>query len=219
MSDVTVVIPTVPERKAMLDEAVDSVRKQTHECDLIVSMDVDHVPGKFTGTAGRTRNRAIEKIRTEWTAFLDDDDVMYPQHVEKCLACARAADADLVYPWFGGVQAGGVLIVTIAGRDVTPEGIAWCKELEQHLRMTDLGHQAGNYIPITVLVKTELLQRVGGFPEPDEHGEVPYDDEAWALWIKLLDAGARFAHLPERTWEWRIHGSHLSRLHFPARTT
>lgn len=42
--------------------------------------------------------------------------------------------------------------VGVQGRQrVAPEGIAWCPELEAHLRHS-------NFIPVTVLARTELLQ-------------------------------------------------------------
>jgi hypothetical protein len=68
----------------------------------------------------------------------------------------------------------------------------------------------GNFIPITVLVKTELVKRVGGFPTP--FSEVwPYKGcEDWGLWQQLLRAGATFVHYPERTWAWVHHHGHTS---------
>jgi hypothetical protein len=59
-----------------------------------------------------------------------------------------------------------------------------------------------NYIPVTVLARTELVRAVGGFQDhPDENGD-PCED--WGLWLALLDAGATFGHLPQRTWIWHM---------------
>jgi hypothetical protein len=57
----------------------------------------------------------------------------------------------------------------------------------------------GNYIPITVAIRMSKLNEVGGqFPDARL--------EDWALWVKLLDAGARFTCVPVVTWVYRFHG-------------
>lgn len=202
--DTTIVIPTVPVRKPYLDRAVQSARDQTHECDIVVRVDPEFKEGVFTGTAGRNRNAAMEVVSTTWTAFLDDDDVLHPQHVERLLETAEEHGADLVYPWFDGPQSVGVLLVN----GETPEGMPWSDSLKEVIL------SGTNFIPITVLVRTELVKQVGGFPVPEDDDWPEWGNEDWGLWVRLLKAGATFAHLDERTWTWKIHGAHLSRANF-----
>jgi hypothetical protein len=71
-------------------------------------------------------------------------------------------------------------------------------ELEQTFDAERLRHH--NYIPTTYLVRTEVARSVGGFP-PRSPGR-PSD---WQFLLKLLEAGCRFRHVPERTWVWRRH--------------
>lgn len=52
-----------------------------------------------------------------------------------------------------------------------------------------------NYVPVTTLVRTDLAHAVGGFPQQQQVD--------WGFLIRLLDAGATFVHLAERTWCWR----------------
>ena len=67
--DITVVIAHIPPRRAELARAVKSVRRQTLRASgIIIEPDPDR-----TGAAA-TKNRAIAKVRTRWTAVLDDDD-------------------------------------------------------------------------------------------------------------------------------------------------
>jgi len=61
----------------------------------------------------------------------------------------------------------------------------------------------GNHIPVTTLVRREAFLGVGGFPE--------IDDEDWGLWLQLLQAGARFRCVHEKTWAYVFHGSNRSR--------
>lgn len=52
-----------------------------------------------------------------------------------------------------------------------------------------------NFIPVTACVRTTSLRAVGGFPDESL--------EDWALWRRLLAAGARFTYTPETAWVYR----------------
>lgn len=172
----------------MLERALRSVLSQDRPVDA-VSIAVD----RFRRGAAANRTRALSGVGTRWTALLDDDDEWGPEHVGLLLAHAEETGADLVYPWFN-----------TNGFDPWPyrEGQPFNEVL---LRTT-------NYIPITVLVKTELLWEAGGFtaknPGASAPGESPCDD--WGTWERLLAAGARFEHLNRRTWTWHWHGGNTS---------
>ena len=177
MTTVTAVIPAHrPRVKRQLHRALDSVLMQNRAVDAI-SVAVD----KLHEGAAVTRNRALACVTTDWTAFLDSDDTWYPEHIGSLLACAQETGADMVYPWFE----------VINGWDPFPEreGRPFNPEL--------LDHQ--NTIPITVLIRTELIRTVGGFT-PKGPPDNPCDD--WGAWIKVRDAGAKIVHLNRRTWAW-----------------
>lgn len=173
---ITVIVPTIPGREEQFRRAVRSVSTQTLRSDYL-AVAVDR---KRDGAAA-TRNRALQRVDTDWVAFLDDDDELYPNHLRACARNAALTGADLVYPWFdcdGG------------GDEIGMFGVPFDPVL---LRQR-------NYIPVTVLVRTELVREVGGFVDhPDVNGD-PCED--WGLWLALLDAGAVFSHLPQRTWIW-----------------
>jgi len=75
---VSVIIPTLPKRKKQLQNAVDSVKKQTYKNIelLIVTEGI---------TAGEARNIGIQRSKGEFIAFLDDDDTWQPTKIEKQL--------------------------------------------------------------------------------------------------------------------------------------
>lgn len=183
---VTAVIPTIPPRMTdgKLDRALRSVTAQTRAVDAL-SVSVDH---DRKGSAAN-RTHALSAVRTEWTALLDDDDEWNPDHIALLLRHAQATQADLVYPWFN----------VPSGFDPWPhrEGQPFDREL---LRTE-------NYIPITVLVRTDLLRAAGGF-WPKGPADNPCDD--WGTWERCLEAGGTFAHLPFRTWTWHWHGGNTS---------
>ncbi len=52
-----------------------------------------------------------------------------------------------------------------------------------------------NFIPVTAAVRTDMFRAVGGFRD------VPLEDHD--LWLRLLDAGARFTYVPVVCWRYR----------------
>lgn len=194
---VTVCIPSIPPRSDLLKRALKSVAAQTHPVTgLSIAFDIDKEG------AGPTRSRALATVRTEWTAFLDDDDELKPRHVELCLDWARATDADVVYPWFDVVNGG----------DPFPmfEGQAW-------------DPRAPHIFPITVLAKTEVLhaaaKKLGGFPAPHTIGRddsgAPSDHwsgDDWPFWLTVNELGHTISHLPKRTWLWHHDSGNTSGL-------
>lgn len=69
----------------------------------------------------------------------------------------------------------------------------------------------GNRIDACALVRRDLLERLGGYDEAMRDG---YED--WELWIRAAAAGARFHHIPEPLFDYRVRsGSLLSRADDP----
>lgn len=181
MTSITVVIPTIPPRRGLLKRAIGSVLGQTLPAAAIsVAVDLDK-----EGSAA-TRNRALAAVQTEWTAFLDDDDQMLPQHLELLAACQESTGADVVYPWPQMVGAG----------DPRPDMFGKPFDAAELRR--------SSFIPVTSLVRTELAQ-IAKFRW---RKDTPYDDHAF--YLGLLNLGAKFVHLPQRTWLWNVQGQNTS---------
>jgi glycosyltransferase involved in cell wall biosynthesis len=192
---VAAVIPTIPGREALLQRALDSVHGQTRKVDQVV-VERDTMR---TGAA-QSRNRAMQRVTADVIAWLDDDDEWLSVHIAACMRVLERDDAvDLVYPAPRMVNGRDPTAVTYQGQLRLPWGIRFGPEQEAHLR------RQGSFIPMTHLVRTELVRRVNGFPEgfvlPD--GRYRGEDEAYL--IELLDAGGRFEHLPRKTWRWHAH--------------
>jgi glycosyltransferase involved in cell wall biosynthesis len=189
MNDITVCIPTIPPRADYLERALTSVARQTRPpVHIIIDTDVNR-----EGPAA-LRNRMLHQVSTEYVAFLDDDDEMLPKHLELLWNCAQVTDADLVYPWFTVVQ-GDV------ETDLDPLG-AFGLPFDP----ARLDHS--NYIPVTVLARAEIVRCAGGFVNRAEPPATTCED--WGCWLRMRDAGAKFVHLPQRTWYWHWHGRNTS---------
>ena len=178
---ITVVIPRIPVREWNYVAAIQSVQTQKLKpVAVIESIDVNKEG------AAINRDKGLFQVETKWTAFLDDDDIFYPNHLRDLLEFAEETGADLVYPWFD----------VLGGTDPFPqfEGLPWDN---------DQPHQ----IPITHLVKTEAAWDVGGFSEgwvdattTDSDGNRIGEDYNYIL--KLINAGYKIEHLNKRTWGW-----------------
>jgi hypothetical protein len=173
--DITVAIATHPPRMGpggLFDRAVASVYAQTlaPTGGIAVALDVD---GEG---AAVTRNKALALVETEWVAFLDSDDELYPDHLKLCARYARLTGVDVVYPQWDGPDPTGM-----QGKPFDPVLL-----------------QRANYIPVTTLCRTAAVRAAGGFqPHPDSNGD-PCED--WGLWLAMVEQGAKFGHLPIRTW-------------------
>lgn len=178
---ISVVIPTIPPREQELQRAFKSVRNQTLQPErIIVQCDQD---GEG---AAITRNKGLAQVETEYVAFLDDDDEFLPHHLQSLYDCAQRTGADLVYSAYQGINEG--LFKKYLFKPFTDE-----------YRQVILREK--NFIPVTVLAKTEAIRSVGGFTRhPLARETMPLEDHG--CWIKMLEAGYQFSHCHEVTWKW-----------------
>jgi glycosyltransferase involved in cell wall biosynthesis len=176
-SRVTVVTPFHEQRRAngMLERAVRSVRAQTVSVEHILAEDIHHLG------AAITRAHGLHLVETEWTAFLDSDDELDPDHIEHLLAHAAETGADYVYPWFR----------VVGGTDPFP--MFYGKPFDP---------SAPNSTTITILVRTELAKQVGFTADPT----VQVAGEDFLFTKGCIAAGAKIVHLPRRSWTWHHHG-------------
>lgn len=174
---VTVVTPFHEARRqnGMLERAAASVRAQTVPVEHILAEDV-HRMG-----AAITRHHGLHLVETEWTAFLDSDDEMDPDHIEQLLGCAKDTGADYVYPWFR-VVGGSDPFPMFFGRPFDPA--------------------SPNSTTITILVRTGIAKQVGFYRDPT----VQVSGEDYAFTLGCIQLGAQIVHHPARTWTWHHHG-------------
>lgn len=88
----SVVIPVAPAHEHLVQQAVLSVEAQTVPCEAIVMLDTNR-----RGPAW-ARNRGIEKASTKFVTFLDADDLLMPDFLEKTLAAWQPDH--YVYTWW-----------------------------------------------------------------------------------------------------------------------
>lgn len=176
---ITVVIPTIPPRKPLLERAVNSIMAQTLPVwDIIVMEDT----GKLGAAA--TRERGLQRVRTPWVAFLDDDDYLYPEHIEKLTRHAMVTGADYVYSWF-----------ETCGKDPFPV----------HHFTDEWSNNRPIQTTITTLVRTRMAQAVGFLGDRPPTPDGFRSGEDWSFTCGCIDMGMKISHLAERTWHWCHH--------------
>lgn len=187
---ITVITPSIPERRRLLAEAIDSVQAQTSPVEAHL-VRVQQPPRGALSSAhlAAQLNALLVAVDTEWVAPLGDDDVYLPDHVQR-IGPYLGQDADVVYSWAKNEYEQFRLDVS----DWPASRIL--RRLEER-----------NFIRTTVTMRTELVRRVGGWTSEYRDGVftatgVPYED--WDLLIRLARAGARFRCVPFETWEYRI---------------
>jgi hypothetical protein len=198
---VSVIIPT-RNRQPMLRDALLSLRAQTYgDWEAIVVNDggadvsglaqqkvqVINLPTSRGPAAAR--NAAIRAAQGEILAFLDDDDLYLPQHLERLVAALRASKAGLAY------SAADLVEESAVGGARTESSR---RRLFPGLRYSPLLLLVRNYIPINTWgLRRECASAAGRFDE-----SLHYLED----WDLLLRLSRRFDFHPidEVTAEYRV---------------
>lgn len=167
---VSVIIPTY-NRRELLAEALASVDSQTfRDFEAIVVDDgstdgtveylAEHHPAvKVLSGArsrrGRARNRGIEEARGKYIAFLDDDDLYEPFHLQQFASAERPSlRAFATRARFWDPESGHTQVVKVPSNARTDQRRACL---------------IGTVFPLpTLVVQKALIDEIGGFPDAEE---------------------------------------------------
>ena len=209
---VSVVIPTY-NRAALLIEAVESALAQTFgDLEVIVADDgstdgsaerveelgdvriqvlrLDH-----SGTPAVARNAALSRSRGELAAFLDSDDVWFPEKLARQVAVLdRSPDVGLVCSNASVIDEDGN---EISDRYLPPDEGASGDVLEKLLDVNFV-------VNSSAVARRELVQRAGGLSEDPRLRAV----EDYDLWLRLAATG-KVVYLAESLAGYREHGESL----------
>lgn len=173
INKIAIITPTIPRRHELLAECKDSVLSQTWGGEVFHAVGID----TFHDGPSVVRNNIIRDLDPsfEWLAFVDDDDVVFPEHL--AILIEASADADVIYS------------------DCIEEGFikTWKTRAFNYNEV-----KADNYIPVTVLMRRSLFEKVGGY-------KISPPGEDQELWLRCAEAGARFVYVPKVTWKYRQH--------------
>jgi hypothetical protein len=187
---ITVITPSIPERRRLLGEAMKSVQVQTSPVEAHLIRVQQPPAGVLSPVHLATQlNALLAAVDTEWVAPLGDDDLYLPDHVEK-IQPHLEQDVDVVYSWPRDEYEHNRIDVS----DWAPSQVA--RKLEER-----------NFIRTTITIRAELVRRVGGWAREYRDGKFGETGAAWEDWdllIRLARAGARFRCVPSETWVYRV---------------
>ncbi|ADI85775.2 glycosyltransferase [Geobacter sulfurreducens] len=208
---VSVIVPTY-NRPDMLPDTLRSILAQTYvNIEIIVindaGQDVEQLvkevaPGAFyichernKGLAG-ARNTGINHAQGKYIAYLDDDDIFYPEHVETLVTFLEESNHKVAY--------------TDASRaHLTMKDNQYTVVKRDYPYSTDFDYDqilVDNFIPVLcVMHEKSCTNDVGNFDESLKR------HEDWELWIRM-SRKFRFAHIPKITCEfsWRPDGNSMT---------
>jgi glycosyltransferase involved in cell wall biosynthesis len=135
------------------------------------------------------RNVGIQQASSEWIAFVDADDLWEPNKLARQMQeLALHPEAEVCYTGrtdFSMENGEMKFIRTIGGEPVS----------EMYVSM--MGRCS--FFPSCVVIRKSTLVALGGFNQD------PSWAEDWDLWVRLIQAGIRFACCPEPLLLYRIH--------------
>jgi len=205
------VILTTYNRPQFLKRAVESVLNQTFkEFELIVVDDCSDIPPNINLPAGedrvipirlpyntgfwiRPRNVGLMVARGKYIAYLDDDNVYLPNHLQALYDAITSGDYDVVY---GDREY----------KSLNPNEKKFMGRMSFDFDMNKL--EKGNYIDISDLMHTaEIINKVGFF-------DLNWNRKAdWLAVHRFGKAGAKFMHVKEVLTEYWWHDDNIGQKH------
>jgi GT2 family glycosyltransferase len=192
---VSVIIPCF-NYAAFIQDAIESVLNQSFQAyEIIVINDgstddslakiqkykaAAHVIDQKNQGVIQTKNIGLQHASGDWVVFLDADDVMDKDFLQKMYAVSRKTNADVVYS-----------AMRLTGSE---SGVFWSRPFSRR------SLRKGNYINNSALIRRSLLQSIGGYSKKMHFG---YED--WELYVHLADVGAKFQYIREPLLLYRRH--------------
>ncbi len=188
----TIIIPSYNQEE-FLSDAIESALDQTVNCPIIVvddgstdnSLEIARkYPVKVISQVNKglasARNTGIMQDTDDWILFLDADDILLPNCVERIEEVIKEnPDVDIVAPSLKTFGTSNQQIILMAN-----------PTLEDF--------RGGNKLGYCAAIRKSKLLEVGGYSPKMTFG---YED--FYLWINLLTRGAKIVTIPEVLWLYR----------------
>ncbi|MEA2415981.1 MAG: hypothetical protein QOI58_2638 [Thermoanaerobaculia bacterium] len=185
------VIVRTKDRPALLSEAIASIRATGYPAEIVVVNDggaatnidgVTLIAHETSRGRSEAANAGVKAAKNEYIAFLDDDDLYYPEHLATLANAARGSNATA---WYSDAVS-----AFIDGSERKPMRM-YARDFDRELLLVD------NYIPLpTLLFRRGDFLDLGGF-------DADFDlFEDWDFLIRLSQRGD-FVHVSRITCEIR----------------
>lgn len=188
-----------------LAEAIESVLSQTYSSWQLVIVDdgstdnsleiakhyQSHPQIKIIAQANQgvvaARNNGLDALESvDYVCFVDADDVLTPTYINQLVNALDNSDKTTAFAYGGTIE--------LEQKQIYNPPISWDRHRLLHT----------NYIPVSAVVRAEVLVEVGGF---SDYMNGRYGFEDWELWLKLVQRGYRGVLVSDAFYLYRNHGS------------
>ena len=209
---VSIIVPTY-NRPDMLRETIQSILDQTYQnFEIIVvndaGQDVSNVVASFNSSKithlthtqnkglAASRNTGIRAAQGKYIAYLDDDDIYYPNHLETLVSHLESTDCHIAYT--DSYQANQKLIDD--SYQTVSRTLQYSQDFDYELILVQ------NFVPVLCFMHNRaIIEKIGYFDETLR------SHEDWDLWVRV-SREYRLDHLAIITSEyrWRDDGSTMT---------
>ncbi len=190
---IDVIVPSYNQQD-YLPDCIDSILSQTVKPNNVIIVDDGstdnslNIAGSYPVSVvsqvnkglSSARNTGIMNSTADYCFFLDADDMITENAIERITEEIEKTNADIIAPSLKEIGLGNAVVI------INPE-----------IKLEDF--TKGNYLPCACAVKRKTLLKVGGYSPRMVHG---YED--MHLWINLLTRGVHVATIPEPLFLYRV---------------
>lgn len=145
-------------------------------------LNIKYIRGENFGGPARPRNNGIKASTSEWVCFLDHDDWWAPEKLERCLVHLDRG-ADIVFHDLWVVKDADQKSYRKRMYSLQPGNDVYM----------DLLCRGKSILTSTVVVKTEIMRRIGGFSED----RILITVEDWDAWLRIAQITDKFVRINE----------------------
>ena len=189
---VSVIIPTF-NRLNKLIKAIDSVQKQTYKNYEIIVVDNSSVDGTVeyyklnydkivkinihnNGNIAKSRNLGINNSKGDILAFLDSDDLWFPNKLSSCIHEMNEKNLDFIYHNMRVKKTNSVF----------DKNVGYFRDLKNENIFNQLIYSGPAFSTSSVLLKKKIFNEINNFDEDDN--KITWEDfDAWIRFSKKTD--------------------------------
>ncbi|MDA3896928.1 MAG: PIG-L family deacetylase [Desulfobacteraceae bacterium] len=166
---------------------------------VVQEVPITYIAHSINKGCAEAANSGLHAAKGQYINFLDDDDILYPEHLETLVSCCYGSDKQVVYS--------SIKNVYFKGSPEFSDNRVY-EEVVYNYDFNSVLLLFFKYIPImSVLFEREVLSKVSGFCESLDF----FED--WDFWIRLSQS-YQFHHVSKITAEYRFYDSNAKEIYW-----
>jgi glycosyltransferase involved in cell wall biosynthesis len=168
------------------DASTDKTAEEVKALPLVPEVTIRYLRQPVNRGVSAARNLAARSAQGQFIAFLDSDDVWFPNHLEKLLSVMARTGADIVFSK-GEIR---------ESPEAPPSGRSdFGPQPKEAAQLAECLYYYNFVLPTVTMVRKRFFEQVGWF---DEHPDIQHAED-WDIFLRAAQADLTFAHVPEAT--------------------